>query len=105
MRAAGEGARNKEEEVVVVEGRTGEDEEGENEKQRVGWRRLCVDLAAGGLSRGVRKIVRRKKLPNLSKYSDISEYVMGGGASDSEPEDTEESKVGTRRREETKERS
>ncbi len=38
--------------------------------------------------------MRRPKLPDLSKYTDISEYITGGGgASDSEADDLEDSKV------------
>lgn len=57
-------------------------------------RHYVVHIKVAGLTRGVRKIVRKKALPNLSKYQDISEYVTGGGGmSDSEPEDAEDSKV------------
>ena len=42
----------------------------------------------------MRKILRRPKLPDLSKYKDVADYVMGGGgASDSEADDMEDAKV------------
>jgi ribosome biogenesis protein SSF1/2 len=57
-------------------------------------RHYVVNVKAAGLSKGVRKILRRPKLPDLSKYKDISDYVIGGGgASDSEADDIEESRV------------
>ena len=42
----------------------------------------------------MRKILRRPKLPDLFKYKDVADYVMGGGgASDSEADDMEDAKV------------
>ena len=48
-----------------------------------------------GLNKGVKKLVKGK-VPNLSRYDDIAEYLEnggGGGASESEAEDDEASKV------------
>jgi len=57
-------------------------------------RHYVVNVKAAGLSKGVRKILRRPKLPDLSKYKDISDYIVGGGgASDSEADDMEDSRV------------
>lgn len=57
-------------------------------------RHYVVNVKAAGLSKGVRKILRRPKLPDLSKYKDVSDYIVGGGgASDSEAEDMEDSRV------------
>jgi hypothetical protein len=56
-------------------------------------RHYVVNVKAAGLTRGIKKIVRRRKIPNLSRYDDIGEYVTGGGASDSEGEDGEDERV------------
>ena len=57
-------------------------------------RHYVVNVKAAGLSKGVRKILRRPKLPDLSKYKDVSDYLVGGGgASDSEADDMEDSRV------------
>ena len=46
-------------------------------------RHYVVNVKAAGLTKAVRKILRRPKLPNLSKFQDVADYVMGdGGASD-----------------------
>jgi len=56
-------------------------------------RHYVVNVKAAGLTKAVRKILRRPKLPNLSKFQDVADYVMGdGGASDSEADDIEDSR-------------
>lgn len=58
------------------------------ETRSVEFRHYGIKIVPRGMSRGVRKIAQ-SKVPNLSKYEDISEYVLGGGASESEAEEAE----------------
>ena len=63
------------------------------ETQQFDLRHYVVNVKAAGLTKAVRKILRRPKLPNLSKFQDVADYVMGdGGASDSEADDIEDSR-------------
>lgn len=59
----------------------------------IDFRHYSVSAQPVGVSRNIRKLVQRKKLPDLSKLSDVSEFVNKTGyGSESEAED-EASKV------------
>jgi len=65
------------------------------EEGKVEFRQYFIKASPVGLNRRVKKIVK-SKIPDLSKYNDISEYILQqGGAlsSDSEMEDTEENRL------------
>lgn len=56
----------------------------------VAMRHYSIQIVPVGLHRGVKKLVQGN-IPNLSKCTDISDYFLqGGGASDSEMEDDDE---------------
>lgn len=64
------------------------------EEDVVRIRHYAVRVQPAGLSKSVRKITVRNKVPKLAKLSDVSELVEGGGAtgafsSDSEMDDTQ----------------
>jgi ribosome biogenesis protein SSF1/2 len=42
----------------------------------IDFRHYGIRVVPRGMSRGVRKITQ-SKIPNLSKYEDISEYILG----------------------------
>ena len=57
-------------------------------------RHYCISVAPSGLSKGVKALVEGKKLPDLSKYTDIADYIERAGmASESEGEDAAASRV------------
>ncbi|XP_003385944.1 PREDICTED: suppressor of SWI4 1 homolog [Amphimedon queenslandica] len=60
----------------------------DNETGSVDFRHFAVRVVPRGTSRSVRKL-SKSKIPNLSKYEDISEFILGGGASESEGEEVE----------------
>lgn len=64
------------------------------EEGAVEFRHYYIKASPVGLNRRVKKIVK-SKIPDLSKYKDISEYVLQQGAitSDSELEDTEANRI------------
>jgi ribosome biogenesis protein SSF1/2 len=56
-------------------------------------RHYVINASPVGLTRSIKKIVKAK-IPDLHKYADISEFVLGANdLSDSEVEDTPESRV------------
>jgi len=64
------------------------------EEGKVEFRHYLINASPVGLNRRVKKIVK-SKIPDLSKFNDISQYVLQQGAlsSDSEMEDTEENRL------------
>jgi len=64
------------------------------EHGKIEFRHYLINASPVGLNRRVKKIVK-SKIPDLSKFSDISQYVLQQGAlsSDSEMEDTEENRL------------
>lgn len=47
------------------------------EDETIEFRHYAIKVRTVGLTRGVKKVVRRdKNIPNLGKFSDISEYIM-----------------------------
>eukprot|EP00455_Lapot_gusevi_P041453 TRINITY_DN4804_c0_g1_i5.p1 TRINITY_DN4804_c0_g1~~TRINITY_DN4804_c0_g1_i5.p1 ORF type:complete len:425 (-),score=88.96 TRINITY_DN4804_c0_g1_i5:34-1308(-) len=65
----------------------------DNEKQHVELRHYVIGASPVGLTRSVKKIIKGK-IPDLKRYNDMSEYVLGAAdLSDSEVEDTPESRV------------
>ena len=47
----------------------------DKETRCIDIRHYSVSAQPTGVSRNVRKLVQRKKLPDLSKFSDVSEFV------------------------------
>uniref|UniRef100_A0A1B6D159 Brix domain-containing protein n=1 Tax=Clastoptera arizonana TaxID=38151 RepID=A0A1B6D159_9HEMI len=62
------------------------------ESKTIDFRHYGIRVAPVGLSRGVKKIVQ-SKIPNLSKYNDVSDYIMRDDLSESEAEDDPDSHV------------
>jgi len=65
------------------------------EEGKVEFRHYLIRASPVGLNRRVKKIVK-SRIPDLSKYEDIGEYILQQGAalsSDSEREDTEENRL------------
>jgi len=64
------------------------------EEGKIEFRHYLIQASPVGLNRRVKKIVK-SKIPDLSKFDDISQYVLQEGAlsSDSEMEDTEENRM------------
>ena len=64
------------------------------EAQTISVRHYCISVAPSGLTKGVKALVEGKKLPDLSKYTDIADYIEKSGmASESEGEDAAASRV------------
>jgi len=58
------------------------------------FRHYLIKVSTVGISRSIKRIVKKAQLPNLNSFDDIAEYVLGNtGASDSEAEDGPESRV------------
>lgn len=62
------------------------------ETNRIDFRHYCIRVAPVGLSRAVKKLVQ-SKVPNLSRYNDIADYITRGDVSESEFEDDPDSHV------------
>ncbi|XP_028394576.1 suppressor of SWI4 1 homolog isoform X2 [Dendronephthya gigantea] len=65
------------------------------ENKMIHFRHYQIDVAPVGMSRGVRKLLQAK-VPNMAKFSDVSEYIeraAGGYGSESEAEDPIDSQV------------
>ena len=50
------------------------------------------------MNRGIKKLINNKKVPDMSKFSDLADYIMrnkstGGESSESEADDLPESKI------------
>lgn len=66
------------------------------ESGTIEFRHYTIKVVPTGVSRGIKKLVQGK-VPNLSRFEDMSEFLgskTGGGMSDSEAEEDENSKVG-----------
>jgi len=62
----------------------------DNKTQKMEFRHYTIKVVPVGMSKPLKKIVQGK-VPNLSRYQDMSEYLAGGGAlSESEAEDDPE---------------
>ncbi|XP_065829296.1 suppressor of SWI4 1 homolog [Oscarella lobularis] len=64
----------------------------EEETGTIEYRHYNIRAVPVGISRQVGKLIK-SRVPNLSRYEDISEYVLGGNASESEFEDAEDARV------------
>lgn len=66
----------------------------ENESGDISFRHFVVNASPVGLTKNIKKLIK-EKLPNMHDLEDISDYVFKQGeiSSDSEREDTEESRV------------
>lgn len=64
------------------------------EEDKIEFRHYFIQASPVGLNRRVKKIVK-SKIPDLSKFTDIGQYVLQQGplTSDSEMEDTEENRM------------
>lgn len=63
------------------------------ETDRIHFRHYFISMKTAGVSKSVKRVVQTK-LPNLSNYKDISEYVLKeSGLSESEAEDNDESLI------------
>lgn len=64
------------------------------EQGKIEFRHYLIKASPVGLNRRVKKVIK-SKIPDLSKFDDISQYVLQQGAlsSDSEMEDTEENRL------------
>ena len=62
------------------------------EKDVVYMRHYFIEASPVGITKTIKKIIK-KQLPNMAKYEDISNYVLGNGESDSEVEADDNSKV------------
>jgi len=67
----------------------------DTETDRINLRHYRIKASPVGINRNIKRVIKAKKLPNLSKYKDISQYVDDKGyvTSDSEAEDTEENRM------------
>jgi ribosome biogenesis protein SSF1/2 len=67
----------------------------EDEGGGVELRHYAIKAAPTNVSRGVKKLIRGKKLPSLGRFSDMSDFLLHGGgySSDSGAETEEEEKV------------
>lgn len=65
-----------------------------SETEEIEMRHYVINASPVGLTRSIKKIVKAK-IPDLHRFADISEYVLGAndGLSDSEVEDAPESRV------------
>ncbi|KAI9159335.1 rRNA-binding ribosome biosynthesis protein [Blastocladiella emersonii ATCC 22665] len=58
------------------------------ESDTIDFRHYAIDVKATGVTKGVKKIIDLKGLPNLSQFADISEYIrQQTNAADSDVED------------------
>lgn len=61
----------------------------------IDMRHYRVKASPIGLDRNIKRVIKGKRIPNLAKYRDITDYVDDNGfvTSDSEAEDTEENRM------------
>jgi len=62
------------------------------ETNKIEFRHFLITASPIGITRNIKKIVKAT-IPNLSNFSDISEYILGPDASDSEGEDGLDNKL------------
>jgi len=65
------------------------------EDETIDLRHYRIKASPVGLNRNVKRVLKGKRIPNLARYKDISEYIDDPGylTSDSEAEDTEENRL------------
>lgn len=57
-------------------------------------RHYCISVAPCGLTKGIKALVQAKALPDLSRFTDVADFVEKAGyATESEGEDAAVSKV------------
>lgn len=60
----------------------------------ISFRHYCVSVTPSGLSKGVKALVQRGDVPDLSGFTDLADYVERGGyGSESEGEEAAASRV------------
>eukprot|EP01025_Chloroclados_australasicus_P021105 TRINITY_DN2214_c0_g1_i1.p1 TRINITY_DN2214_c0_g1~~TRINITY_DN2214_c0_g1_i1.p1 ORF type:complete len:457 (-),score=66.00 TRINITY_DN2214_c0_g1_i1:306-1676(-) len=66
----------------------------DKESEIVSLRHYGINVAPTGLSKGVKSLVQRKDIPDLSGFNDISEFIFKSGyGSESEGEEAEQAKI------------
>lgn len=71
-----------------------------NEKgeEEIEFRHYGISARQRAVNRGIKKLINNKKVPDMSKYNDLADYIMhnkatGGMSSESEADDLPESKI------------
>jgi ribosome biogenesis protein SSF1/2 len=69
---------------------------GDDGKEVMEFRHYGLSARQRGINKSVKRIVNSKKVPNLSRYNDIADYIFskgGGYSSESEVDDLPGSKL------------
>lgn len=75
------------------------DQNGQQKDGEIEFRHYGVSARQRSINRGIKKIVNKKKTPDLSKYNDIADYILRGSrntegySSESELDDLPGSKI------------
>jgi ribosome biogenesis protein SSF1/2 len=70
----------------------------ETGEEEIEFRHYGISARQRAVNRGIKKLINNKKVPDMSKFSDLADYIMrnkstGGESSESEMDDLPESKI------------
>jgi ribosome biogenesis protein SSF1/2 len=70
----------------------------EDGEEEIEFRHYGISARQRAVNRGIKKLINNKKVPDISQYSDLADYIMrnkstGGMSSESEADDFEEAKI------------
>lgn len=70
----------------------------ETGEEEIEFRHYGISARQRAVNRGIKKLINNKKVPDMSKFNDLADYIMrnkstGGESSESEMDDLPESKI------------